>query len=265
MAPERFVSTEQDAVPVEKSSRRQPAGGMEDPVQLNPETGQSALPVARSRRVTVRPTRVEDVPRLIELQRRTYTTIQPWTQDNVARQLELFPQGQVVAELNGRIVGAASSLVVLWDEWSVEHSWNEITARGTFATHDPAGRTLYGAEVFVDSRLRGMGVGRELYRARRRICRAMNLKRIIACGRLPGYAAHADAMDVELYCKKVLWGDLADAVLSFQLREEFRFCGVVHGYIPEDAESRGNASLIVWLNPKYDPQRPTQVPEGDIL
>jgi hypothetical protein len=110
-----------------------------------------------------------------------------------------------------------------------------------------------------------MGVGRELYRARRRICRAMNLKRIIACGRLPGYARHAESMDADLYCKKVLWGDLTDPVLSFQLREGFRFCGVVEGYLPEDVESGGYASLIVWLNPLYDPERPTRVPDGAIL
>ncbi len=220
---------------------------------------------ARKRRLSVRHTRAEDVPRLIELQRRTYLTIAPWSDEKFASQLEIFPQGQVVAELDGRLVGAASSLVVLWDEWPVEHTWKEITGSGTFATHDRRGRTLYGAEVFVDGALRGMGVGRELYRARRRICRAMNLKRIIACGRLPGYARHADVIDADLYCKKVLWGDLADPVLSFQLREDFRFCGVVPGYLPEDTESCGYASLIVWLNLKYQSERPTRVPEGGIL
>jgi ribosomal protein S18 acetylase RimI-like enzyme len=220
---------------------------------------------ARARRTSVRHTRGEDVPRLIELQRRTYTTIAAWTEEKFAHQLEVFPQGQVVAELNGRIVGAASSLIVLWDEWPVEHSWTEITGSGTFDTHTPHGRTLYGAEVFVDRTLRGMGVGRELYRARRQICRALNLQRIIACGRLPGYAERAREMEVDLYCKKVLWGDLTDPVLSFQLREGFRFCGVVPNYLPEDDESCGFASLIVSLNPKYDSSRPTRVPEGDIL
>jgi len=218
-----------------------------------------------TQRLSVRHTRADDIPRLIELQGKTYTTIPPWSEQKFERQLAVFPQGQVVAEVDGRVVGAASSLVVLWDEWSVEHSWTEITASGTFETHDPHGRTLYGAEVFVDRSLRGLGVGRELYRARRRICRALNLKRIIACGRLPGYAPYAEAMEVDLYCKKVVWGDLADPVLSFQLREGFRFCGIVEGYLPEDEESSGYASLIVWLNPKYDARRPTRIPEGGIL
>ncbi len=112
----------------------------------------------RTRRVAVRHTRHEDIPRLIELQRRTYATIAPWSAEKFASQLEVFPQGQVVAEIDGRIVGAASSLIVRWDEWPVEHSWQEITGKGTFDTHDPHGRTLYGAEVFVDRTLRGKGV-----------------------------------------------------------------------------------------------------------
>ena len=232
---------------------------------MNDGAERAKAPVFRSRRISVRHTRPEDVPRLVELQRRTYSTMPSWSVAKFTNQLEVFPQGQVVAEVDGRLVGAASALVVLWDEWPVEHSWKDITGSGTFDTHNPRGRTLYGAEVFVDRTLRGMGVGRELYRARRRICRAMNLQRIIACGRLPGYAPHANKMDADLYCKKVLWGDFTDPVLSFQLREGFRFCGVVSDYMPEDMESCGFASLIVWLNPKYDSNRPTRVPEGEIF
>jgi hypothetical protein len=64
-------------------------------------------------------------------------------------------------------------------------------------------------------------------------------------------------MSVDLYARKVLWGDLTDPVLSFQLREGFRFCGIMKNYIPDDHESRGNASLIVWINPDYEALRPT--------
>ena len=173
------------------------------------------------------------------------------------QQIERFGPGQLTAVLNGRIVGCASSLVIAWDEWADEHSWNEITAAGSFDTHNPDGLTLYGAEVFVDPRLRGKRVGHALYEGRRRLCRQLNLKRIIACGRLPGYGAVAGAMPVERYVQKVLWGDLLDPVLGFQLREGFRFCGIMKHYIPEDDESGGNASLMVWLNPDYDPARPT--------
>lgn len=209
----------------------------------------------------VRNTREEDIPALIALQARVYPTIPPWSQRKLREQLEVFPQGQIVVETESGIVGCASSLIVLWDDWAESHTWREITGAGTFDQHNPDGRTLYGAEVFVDPEVRGLGLGHLLYEGRRNLCRAMNLKRIIACGRLPGYGAYAEAMSPEFYAQKVVWGDFTDPVLSFQLREGFSYCGVIPDYLPEDVESRGNASLIVWLNPDYDPTRPTDIKE----
>jgi GNAT superfamily N-acetyltransferase len=123
---------------------------------------------------------------------------------------------------------------------------------------------LYGVEVFVDPESQGQGVGHLLYEARRNLCRQMNLKRVIACGRLPGYHRHAKDMSPELYAQKVIWGDLTDPVLSFQIREGFSYCGVMDNYIPEDNESCGFASLIVWLNPDYQADQPLNTPK-DIL
>jgi len=208
-------------------------------------------------KLTVRATKPGDVDALLQLQARVYPTIAPWQRDHLTRQLAIFPEGQLVAELNQRIVGCASSMVILWNEWADEHTWHEITAAGTFSTHNPLGFTLYGAEVFVDPKLRGQRVGHALYEGRRQLCRRLNLRRIIACGRLPGYSAVAGQMPIELYAKKVLWGDLSDPVLSFQLREGFRYCGIMSGYLPEDTQSSGHASLIAWVNPDYDATRPT--------
>lgn len=218
-----------------------------------------------NRKIIVRHTRSTDIRPLIELQQRVYPTIPHWPEKQLRHQLEIFPQGQIVAEIDGELAGAASSLVVMWNDWKIEHTWEEITARGSFDTHNPEGHTLYGAEVFVHPYLRGAGIGHALYQARRRLCRKLNLKRIIACGRLPGYHRYADQMPVMLYAQKVVWGDIHDPVLSFQLHEGFNFCGTVSGYIPEDQESRGYASLIVWLNPHYNKDRPTRIPQGDIL
>ena len=209
----------------------------------------------------VRQTRPEDIPALIELQGRVYPSIPPWSRRKLREQLEVFPQGQVVAENEDGIVGCASSMIVLWDDWAESHTWKEITGSGTFENHDPEGKTLYGAEVFVSPEAQGSGVGHLLYEARRTLCRTMNLRRIIACGRLPGYHRYADEMDAEFYAQKVVWGDLRDQVLSFQLKEGFSYSGVIEGYIPEDEESRGWASVIVWLNPDYDASRPTTIPE----
>jgi len=210
-------------------------------------------------RLLVRHTCDADIPQIVALQKRVYPHMPAWNAGKLETQLSVFPAGQIVAEYEGEIVGCASSLVVLWDEWCEEHTWKEITASGTFFTHTPSGRTLYGAEVCVDPTRQGMGIGHQLYEGRRRLCREMNLRRIIACGRLPGYHRYQHAMTPEFYAKKVVWGDIHDQVLSFQLHEGFQFCGVIDDYIPEDWESCGKASLIVWINPDHDPSRPTEL------
>lgn len=216
-------------------------------------------------RINVRHTTAEDLPALIALQTRVYPDIPPWDLKKLQQQLQIFPQGQIVAENENGLVGCASSLIVLWDDWSESHDWVEITGDGTFSNHNPDGRTLYGAEVFVDPTLHGAGIGHALYEGRRALCRGMNLKRIIACGRLPGYHLHADQLTPELYVQNVVWGDLSDPVLSFQIKEGFSYCRIMENYIPEDSESLGNAALIVWLNPDYDPDRFTYVPKEIVL
>ncbi|MBR0566513.1 GNAT family N-acetyltransferase [Azoarcus sp. L1K30] len=211
--------------------------------------------------ISVRHTRPEDIPALIAMQAEVYPDIPPWSQRKLREQLDVFPQGQIVAETADGLVGCASSLIVQWDDWAESHSWKEITGAGTFDSHNPNGRTLYGAEVFVDPRVKGRGIGHLLYEGRRTLCRAMNLKRIIACGRLPGYRPHSADMSPEFYAQKVVWGDFGDPVLSFQLKEGFSYCGVIEDYLPEDIASCGHASLIVWLNPDYRPDLPTTIPE----
>lgn len=215
--------------------------------------------------ITIRHLERRDIAAANDLQRRVYPSIPAFTDAQFDSLLSRFPQGQFVAELDGRIVGIAISLVILWDDYSLHHTWPEVTNEGNFDTHDMEGRTLYGAEVCVDPDTRGQGVGHALYEARRTLCRAMNLKRIIAGGRLPGYREYAQHMSPEEYAKRVIWGDFYDPVLRFQLDEGFDYCGILHGYLPTDPESIGNAALIVWLNRDYDSSQPTRLPREHFL
>ena len=89
-----------------------------------------------------------------------------WTREQFLSQLARFPEGQICIEDNGRVVGAAMSLIVDYDQYGDQHTYAEITADGNFTTHDPDGDVLYGAEVFVDpdatcAALEGAGVPTE--------------------------------------------------------------------------------------------------------
>ncbi len=205
----------------------------------------------------IRHLQLNDIDSAIELQKTVYRYVPPFTPEQFKKLLSYFPSGQFVAEVNGEFAGMAISLQIMWDDYSLHHTWESVTGNGEFDTHDQNGLTLYGAEVCVSPEHRGQGVGHALYEARKQLCCSMNLKRIIAGGRLPGYHNHATRMSPDEYAKRVIWGDLYDEVLRFQLREGFDYCGILHGYLPTDVESIGNAALIVWLNRDYDPKLPT--------
>ncbi|MEO8202417.1 MAG: GNAT family N-acetyltransferase [Betaproteobacteria bacterium] len=215
--------------------------------------------------IVVRHTTHADIPHIVDIQSRVYAGVGVWDREHLEQQLDAFPQGQVVACLGSRVVGAASSLIIRWDDWGVWHSWDEVTGKGTFSTHSPGGRTLYGAEVFADPAMRRLGIGAKLYGARRRICRAFNLRRVMACGRMPNYHTYASRYSPEEYAMRVIWGDVEDPVLLFQLREGFHYCGINRGYLPWDDDSLGNATVIVWLNKHFKPGRPDAVIEGGVL
>ncbi len=210
--------------------------------------------------VTVRRAFWDDIPRLIEINRLAYPNMAEdnivWGEMHLKSHQRMFPQGQIVAEIDGEIVGACASLVVdLGREPLRQHTWSGITDSGFFSNHDPEADTLYGADVYVHPEARGKGVGHALYEARRDLCRKLNLRRILAGGRLFGYHNYANQMTPDEYAAKVVAGEFKDTVLSFQLREGFILRGILPYYL-RDPQSRNNASLIEWLNPDYKP-RPT--------
>lgn len=202
--------------------------------------------------IGVRETQAGDFDGVIELCRRVYPASRPWTAEQLASHLDVFPEGQRVAvrREDDRVVAMAASLIIRWDEYEVEASWPDVTDRGRFTNHDPTGKTLYGAEIMVDPEFQRRGIGRRLYAARREIARAHGLKRIRAGARLRGYHRHADRLSPEAYVQEVVRGTLSDPTLSFQLAEGFGVFAVVHGYLRNDPESHGYAALIEWLNPE---------------
>ena len=199
----------------------------------------------------------EDIERLIQLNQLCFPTMVEenivWNVGQLRNHLRLFPEGQIVAELGGQVVGAVSSLIV---DMGIDpyrtHTYAGITDGGYFHNHDPQGNTLYGADVYVHPEYRGLRIGHALYEARRELCRRLNLRRILAGGRIYGYADVSDSMSPEEYIRAVEEGLRHDLVLSFQLREGFVVRGVLRHYI-RDPRSKNCATLIEWLNPEYRP------------
>ncbi len=205
--------------------------------------------------IQIRFIEADDLPALIELNRRAFPLMAEenvvWSERQLKNHLRLFPQGQLAAEIDGQLVGAVATLIVSSERDPYRaHTYAGITDGGYFHNHDSGGDTLYGADVYVAPEWQGKGVGAALYEARRRLCRDLNLRRILACGRLARYAEHADELSPEAYIERVKAGELEDPVLGFQLREGFTVRGILENYIT-DPHSLNYASLIEWLNPDY--------------
>ncbi len=201
----------------------------------------------------VRQLRLDDFDGLLQLLKAGYTEVEPWTKQQFKSQLKLFPEGQIGVEYDGRIIGAAHSLVIDFDEYGEIHTWEDVAGTGAIKNHDSEGDTLYGIEVVVDPAYRGMRIGRRLYEERKRLARQLNLRRIVFGGRLPGYHRHAGDMTAPEYVERVLARDLEDPVITFQLANGFSIKRVVPDYLPEDEESCGYAVLMEWVNLHYDP------------
>jgi GNAT superfamily N-acetyltransferase len=200
----------------------------------------------------VRPAVLSDVPRLVSLNAAAYPELVAdgvvFDAAQLMAQHAVFPEGQVVVEDDGMIVGAISTLIVPGDAASAPHTWVEITSHGTFAAHDPKGDTLYLADIYVAPAAQGRGVGAALYNALFRLCERRRLARVVAGGRLWGYHEVAQTMTPSEYVDAVCRGLRRDRVLVSQLRAGFVVRGILPGYL-EDWRSAGHATHLFWENP----------------
>ena len=207
--------------------------------------------------ILLRHARADDVSALIALNKLCFPKMAEenvvWRKGQLLNHLRVFPDGQIVAEHEGKIVGAVASLIVdLGKNPYRPHTYAGITDGGYFHNHDPTGDTLYGADVYVHPQMRGCQIGHHLYEARRVLCKRLNLRRIVAGGRIDGYGEAASEVSPEQYVKKVENGEIRDRVLSFQLREGFVVRGLLSSYIT-DPNSRNFATFIEWKNPDHVP------------
>ena len=201
--------------------------------------------------ITIRPMMAEDVPAVVELQRRVFPAALAWTAEELTKHLSVFPEGQLVAvDESGKVVGSASSLIIDWDDYAESAKWSSITGFGTFSTPNPLGKTLYGADMCVDPFARRHHVGSHFYEARKQIIKQRGLKRLPTGGRIPGYTEVAQSMSPQEYVAEVVRGRRKDPTLSFQLTNAFIVLDVIPEYL-EDPDSRGYATLLERLNPEY--------------
>lgn len=206
------------------------------------------------KKIIVRNIRHNDIDDIMELWKRCFVGMEPWKREQLESHIGIFPEGQFCVEYDDKIVGSCSSLIVNFDEYEDQHTWNTITDNGYITNHDPEGFNLYGIEVMVDPEYRRMKIGHRLYEARKELARKLNLQSIIIGGRIPNYYKHKEKMSPREYVAEVEKHSIYDPVLSFQLLEGFKIKRINTKYLPDDKASASFATLMEWNNIDYLPK-----------
>ena len=209
------------------------------------------------REIVVRPLTIDDYDRLVEMQKQCFSGMTTWSREQIESQLRIFPEGQLGIEYEGELVASASSLIVDFEDYSDWHDWKEIADSGMISNHDPDGDTLYGIEIMVHPKFRGLKLARRLYAARRDLARRFNLARSIVGGRIPNYHEWADELTAREYAERVIEGQIYDPVLTTQTANGFVLKQLIPNYLPSDEASLGYATFLEWTNLDYlpDPRR----------
>lgn len=198
---------------------------------------------------------IDDYHELKEAMIEAYNAMggQFWKEESLNRLINKFPEGQVCIVLDGKVVGCTLSIIVDINKFGDNHTYKEITGDYTFDTHTDKGDVLYGIEIFLHPDYRGMRLGRRLYDARKVLCEQLNLKAIIVGGRIPNYHTYTDKFSPREYIDKVKNRSIHDPTLTFQLSNDFQIKKVLKNYLPDDNESKGYATLLIWHNVYYEP------------
>lgn len=175
-----------------------------------------------------------------------------WAKHEIEKLVSLFPEGQIALKVNGELAGCAFALRQNHTIVDRAHSYSEITGNDTFKTHKKDGNILYGIDVFISPKYRGLRLGRRLYDYRKELCEKLNLRGIAFGARMPNYHKYSDELTPLQYLKKVQEREIEDPVLNFQFNNDFHPKKILKNYLEGDEESLDNAVLMEWNNVYYE-------------
>ncbi|RBW70816.1 GNAT family N-acetyltransferase [Bacillus taeanensis] len=196
----------------------------------------------------------KDFSELINVQQECFPPPFPselwWNKEQLHNHVTLFREGALCMEVNGKIAGSMTGLLVQYKPSDPDHTWEEITDNGYIRNHDHNGNTLYVVDISVRPSYRKLGLGKLLMQSMYDVVIHKRLERLLGGGRMPGYHKRADKITAEQYLQEIVEGKSKDPVITFLLR-----CGrtpvkAAANYL-EDQESCNYGALMEWKNPFY--------------
>ena len=175
-----------------------------------------------------------------------------WNREQLKNHITLFPGGALCIEIDGKLVGSMTTLLVDFHPENALHTWADITDNGYIRTHKPDGNTLYVVDISVRSTYRNYGLGKWMMLSMYELVIQLGRERLLGGSRMPRYHQYAKDLSAEQYVEEVVNGTIYDPVISFLLR-----CGrtpiqIVPNYL-QDEESCHYGALMEWKNPFKHP------------
>ncbi len=204
--------------------------------------------------ISLRHLTVDDYDQIKQLMDRVYSDIGgAWSIKTVAQLLKDFAEGQLGIFDSDSLVGLALAVKVDYKRFSNPHTYDDLVSKTDKLIHKKQGDALYGLDILIDPEYRGFRLGRRMYDARKELCREMNLRGILAGGRIPNYHLYANSLKPVEYIEQVKRKNIYDPILTFQLSNDFQVKRLLKQYLPEDERSAGYATLLEWNNFLYEP------------
>ncbi len=223
-----------------------------------------------TRSIRVRQARWEDLPGILEVEKKAWPENLRANRQVYESRLEIFPEGLLVAERKQdrlSIEGVVVIQKVASEVVGCDYSWNRITDRGRIRrTHNPEGDTFYVVNLSVNP-FSVSRVALDLLEAVGKKAIRGNIKQIVIGARIPSLRrfvkryslqhglSHLSQKEKDEIAKEYInalnrRGKPLDPQIAFYKRVGMQVIGLLPDYM-EDFESLNYGVRMGWKNPFY--------------
>ncbi len=199
--------------------------------------------------VLIRAFRPNDITDYLMIQETAWDETMAAAESKLAERFRTFPNGLLVAEHEGQVVGCATFIRIADYDELLKPSWEDITDNGWCSTHVADGNILFGVDLSVEKGAPRL-TAPLLFMSAMEFGMSLGVESIIWGGRMPRYHKHADKMSPDEY---LFTKTKSGRYLDPEVQLYSKIPGVeIRGVIPEyfkDYESLNNGVLLRWPNP----------------